>query len=791
MNSDPNLSSRRAHKARTAALIASSGERVLTLSAYLFGGLGAALLITSLVPRAGFFSLAVAVTAYMLTTWHSRDLKRTPPRIPARSPDDLMDFDLLAAFKKGQPISPRSAWVAVLKTWQGKFMANHLLLDTAALSASFPDDPSAMQPVWPAAQNLSTIHPDVPLNGGTLAAALLTTLPAARDDLARANLKAGEVAEVYGWVARLNHFMSQSNDYYGGIGRDWAAGFTPMLDRFGTNLSRELEAGSGHFHTLAHADILDSVAHNLSQGSGAVALVGEPGTGKSALAFALAQRLLSGQDKNLRYYQIHSLNASLILSSSKDGLEKVILGLLAESVHARNTILFLDDARLFFGEGTGAFDMGQIIMPLLHNRQIKLMAAFTPDDFQHLKSSNPALVSEFAAVVVNEPSQQVTMQILEDTALTIETRDKILVSFDAVREAYRLSGQYTQDKAYPGKAISLLEQALPYVKNQVLNGAAVQEGLEKTSGVKVAKAEAPEANILLHLEERIHERMINQDRAVKVVASALRRGRAGVASPNRPVGSFLFLGPTGVGKTELAKSLAATYFGDEKQMIRLDMSEYQRQSDTQRLLESGDDSSKSLIISIREEPFSVVLLDELEKAHTTVLNLLLQMLDEGQLTDQSGKPASFKSAIIICTSNAGSAEISQKVGAGESLENFERPLIEKLISEDVFKSELVNRFDEIVLFRPLNQPELAQVAKLMVAEVNRTLSKQNVVVELTDAALAHMVKFGYDPQFGARPMRRVIQKMVENAVAERILSGKAEPGSTIKLDVKDLFGETN
>lgn len=767
-------------------MIGGTGEKLLTTATYLFGGLGLVLWLGSLNSRVGFLSIAAGLLAYIITTWHRYDLKNTPPHSPTRSLDDVMDFDLLAAFKNGQPISPRSAWTAVLQTWQGRFMASHLLLDTSAIAGVMPDDPVAIGPVWPAAQNLSTIHPDVPLNGGTLAAALLTTLPAARDDLAGANLKAEDVAEVYGWVARLNHFITQPNPYYGGIGRDWAAGFTPMLDRFGSNLSRAIEAGQSHFHTLAHADILDSVTHNLSQGSGGVALVGEAGSGKSALGFALAQRLLEGNDKSLRYYQIHSLNASLILSSNKDELERIILGLFAEASHARNAILFLDEARLFFGEGTGAFDMGQVIMPLLQNRQIKLVAAFTPDDFQHLKSSNGALANEFAVVVVNEPSPEVTMQILEDTALTIEARDKVLVSFDAVREAFHLSGQYFQDQAYPGKAIALLNQALPYASNKVLDAASVQEGLEKTRGVKVAKAEAPEANILLHLEERIHERMINQDRAVKVIAGALRRGRAGVANPNRPVGSFLFLGPTGVGKTELARSLAATYFGDEHQMIRLDMSEYQQPGDVHRLLSSGSDNSKSLIISIREEPFSVVLFDEVEKANPEVLNLLLQMLDEGQLTDQSGKPASFKSAIIICTSNAGSAEITGKIGAGESLENFEKPLIQELISQNIFKPELVNRFDEVVLFRPLKQAELGLVAKLMIAEVNKTLSSQNVSVELTDAALLHLVQAGYDPEFGARPMRRVIQRMVEDAVAERILSGQAEPGSVIKLDATDL-----
>jgi ATP-dependent Clp protease ATP-binding subunit ClpA len=280
--------------------------------------------------------------------------------------------------------------------------------------------------------------------------------------------------------------------------------------------------------------------------------------------------------------------------------------------------------------------------------------------------------------------------------------------------------------------------------------------------------------------------MINQSRAVTVVASALRRGRAGVSNPKRPVGSFLFLGPTGVGKTELARSLAAVYFGDERQMIRLDMSEYQRPEDVGRLLAGGGQHNRSLLLAIREQPFSVVLLDEIEKAHPSILNLFLQLLDEGQLTDEQGRPASFRSSIIIATSNAGAAEITGRVREGAPLDNFERPLIDKLIADGQFRPELVNRFDEVVLFRPLNEEELAQVAGVMLKEVNRTLAPQQIQVELTPEALKQIVHQGYDPEFGARPMRRIIQKTVENAVAVKILRGETQPGSVITLDIQDL-----
>jgi len=781
-----NLDSLRARKVRAAVLVGKSGQRLLIVFAIFAVIVSAVVLAEKLSSRSGYGGLALGLIAFMLGVWYRLDLNHSLPRIPARALDDIMEAGLLARFKKGQVVTPQSAWQTACNQWQGQFLISKLLLDVGLVGQRLSNDPAMMENVWQSAQDLISRQKTSELNAGALVAALLITSETTKQYLASLNLQAEDVIETFDWLGRLDQFLRQMKPYFGGIGRDWATGFTPMLDRFGQNISRAVEAGEGHYHTLAHADILDSVVHNLIHGSGGLALVGEVGTGKTALTYALAERLLEGRDPNLRYYQIVSLDASQILSAAGKKLENIILTLFGEAVHARNIIIFLDDAKLFFGKGAGAFDLSQILMPLLKNRSVKLISAFTPNDYQHLKITNEALAADMAAITVIEPPAETVMKILEDTALTLEQRDGARISYHAVREAYRLSGQYFQDQAYPGKAINLLEQAIPYVNNKIMTAESVQTAVEKTRGIKVSKADAPETDVLLHLEDLIHLRMVNQTRAVNVVAAALRRGRAGVASPDRPVGSFLFLGPTGVGKTELARSLAASYFGDEHNMIRLDMSEYQQAEDVERLLQSGDNNSQSLIMSIREQPFSVVLLDEIEKAHPNILNLLLQMLDEGRLTDQTGKPASFKNAIIINTSNAGSVEISQRVGAGESLDDFERPLIEKLIGRGLFKPELINRFDEIVLFRPLDQLELAQVAKLMLDEVNKTLAKQNVSVSLTEASLARIVQAGYDPEFGARPMRRVIQEMVEDPVAARILSGQAQPGSVITLDVNDL-----
>ena len=291
---------------------------------------------------------------------------------------------------------------------------------------------------------------------------------------------------------------------------------------------------------------------------------------------------------------------------------------------------------------------------------------------------------------------------------------------------------------------------------------------------------------LLHLEELIHQRMINQTKAVSAVASALRRARAGVRNEHRPIGTFLFLGPTGVGKTELAKSLAAVYFSGEDHLVRIDLNEYVRAEDVARLIADGATDPMSLSAQVQKDPFSVVLLDEIEKAHPNVLTTLLQVLDEGVLRDINNRPISFRDTILIATSNAGADKIRQYIEAGYQLEQFSEQIQNELISSGQFKPEFLNRFDEIAVFRPLTKPELLQVIDLILVGINKNLANQKVAVAVDDQAKLALVEAGYDPRLGARPMRRVVQRTVENIVAEKILTGELVPGSGIRLSLADI-----
>ncbi|HEY5668146.1 MAG TPA: AAA family ATPase [Candidatus Saccharimonadales bacterium] len=778
-----NLHSLRARKARLSKDIGKRGFVFLSVCTLLFVGTGVYLIFFASINRMGYACLALASLLAMISLWYNYDLNEVEPDLPTTRLGDIMDPNLLAMLHA--PITPRSMWQATMDLSEARFITNHILLDPASLTQVLSDSEADMQPVWEQVHALIDRSKTPHCHAGVLAVALILTSPVGRDFLTRNKMKAEELGEVLNWLENQLHYLKMPKPHFGGLGRDWASGYTPTLEHFGQNISQSVQFAGGAAPYLIHADLLTGMASSLGQGT-AVALVGQEGTGKTTLVRGLAHYLLTGKVPSLKYYQIVSLNASLILSYSGTQLENLMLTLFGEAINAGNIILFLDDAQLFFSNGVGAFDMSQILLPVLKNRNLKIIAAFTPIDWQQLQAQRSALASSFANMTLKEPAEPETYRAVEDEAILMEHHYQKLISYEALREAYRLSGQFMQEQAYPGKAINLIEQSMPYASGNTLTADAVQLAVEKTRGVKVSSAEAPEAEMLLNLEDRIHDRMINQKRAVSVVASALRRGRAGVANPKRPVGSFLFLGPTGVGKTELARSLAATYFGNERQMIRLDMSEYQQPDDVKRLLATGGQNDNSLLLAIRQQPFSVVLLDEVEKAHPNILNLLLQMLDEGQLTDEQGRPASFRSAIIIATSNAGAAEIAGRVKDGGNLDDFERPLIDKLIAEGQFKPELVNRFDEVVLFRPLNEDELAQVATIMLKDVNKTLATQQITVELTEAALKEIVRQGYDPEFGARPMRRIIQKTVENAVAVKILRQEAQPGSTIMLDVADL-----
>jgi ATP-dependent Clp protease ATP-binding subunit ClpC len=785
--SQVDFNSTRARHARIARRVGDGGYALLVFLTLLFAGFAAACWYLGY-SRVGFLSMAAAIIVFIPAAWYHLELKPQP--ISGSTLTDRISGEILSAFPAHVSLNPQLAWQTMQKHWHFVFYANHFLVTSDTIISCLGNRERDMDQVWHEAARLADETKSPLIEPGHLAGALLTTSADFRAVLTHMKMAPTDAEAVAMWLGRALEVFRTPKPYFGGLGRDWANGFTPKLNEFGYNISLSLEQHGGHFGWLTTSPGVQAIKNAFSQGMSAVGIIGEPGVGKTSHIYALAQLLLEEKDdRNLEHRQIVSLNPSTILSSAKrpGELEEIVMTLLIEASHAGNIILFLDDAQLFFRSGPGSFDMTQILLPVLQSRAVQMVMAMTPHDYQQLKINSASFANLMTPVILNEPAEENVMRVLEDSALSLEHRHHVLIPYEALREAYRLSGRYVQDAAYPGKALQLLENAISYREHgNIVTAVSVQSAVEQTRGVRVSAAAPAEADSLLHLEDKIHERMINQTYAVKVVASALRRARAGVSNPRRPIGSFLFLGPTGVGKTELAKAVAATYFNAESSIIRLDMSEYQQPDDVRRLLSNGAEESHSLIMAVRQQPFAVVLLDEIEKAHPNILNLLLQLLDEGQLTDVAGKPASFKDCVIIATSNAGANSIRERVGSGEELASFQEEFTDELISSGQFKPELLNRFDEIVLFRPLNEQELAQVVRLMVADINQTLANQNISVELTPAAIAQVVATGYDPRLGARPMRRALQRAVEDGIAGRILRGETHPGDHVVLDVQDL-----
>jgi ATP-dependent Clp protease ATP-binding subunit ClpC len=775
----------RVTEAKLSLRLSPATEKAFIVTSGLFLASAAALFFTG--HHQGLSLAGVFCILAVIVTWMRRDLNLLPAARIGTTQDlsILLPTALTAMYRP--TMTTHEFWKALSQTANANFLMLRFGLHPDDVDAALGDWQLDHEKLWDESAALCQKLQMSRLTEAAAMGALFHLCPGLSNMLTARKLTTDDLDEGVHWIARLSLYHTSKRPIYGGIARDWASGFTPLLSHFGENLSRQVELSSKFVVTQERTNQLDALVAGLDASTGSVILVGEPGIGKTALLLGLADRLLQGKAAgSLSHYQIMSLSASGIVAEADapGAIEQTVLSLFSEALSAGNIIVALDEAQLFFGQGTGAVNLSQVLLPLLQSRRVKLVLAVTPGDWQRLRAVNSSMASLLTPLVLNEPGEQEVMRTLADRSLFYE-RD-LTTTWNALREAYRLSSRYLQDEAYPGKALKILEAAVNYPDGHFISDVSVQKAIESQFGVKVQQSTQEESDVLLHLEDQIHQRMINQSRAVSVVANALRRARAGVSNPKRPIGSFLFLGPTGVGKTELAKSIAALYFKSEDSVIRLDMSEYQQVPDVDRVLDSGEGNPQGLLPQIRQAPFSVVLFDEIEKAHANILNLFLQLLDEGHLTDTSGHTASFKDAIIIATSNAGADEIRQHIDAGEELEGFEQQFTSNLIASGTFKPELLNRFDEIVLFRPLNQAELVQVVKLLVTEVNHTLSNQKIAVTLTDAAAASLVKAGYDPRLGARPMRRMVTRRVEDAVAGMILRGEAKAGDTISLDVAQL-----
>ncbi|NTU99368.1 ATP-dependent Clp protease ATP-binding subunit, partial [Candidatus Falkowbacteria bacterium] len=381
------------------------------------------------------------------------------------------------------------------------------------------------------------------------------------------------------------------------------------------------------------------------------------------------------------------------------------------------------------------------------------------------------------------PNSNQSIVILESKVGYLEGLYKVYFTYSALDEAVKLTSKYIHDRYLPKKAIEVLEavavKASKTKQDKVITREQVALHLSEVTGIPLTRVGANEGRELLTLEKKIHEHMIDQVEAVDMVAASLRRARAQLTEGKRPIASFLFLGPTGVGKTELAKSVAKVYFGDEKYMIRLDMSEYQTQDTIAKMI--GDSGNKGYLTeAVRQAPFSILLLDEFEKAHPEILNLFLQVMDDGRLTDGQGHTIDFTNCILIATSNAGAIYIQDQVKKGAPIEQIKDVLINEHLNK-IMRPELINRFDGVIVFKPLSQENVVEIARLLLKKIENNLKNKGIRMRVEEAGIALIAELGFDPKFGARPLRRLLQDRIENVVANKILSGEVRRRDTIVI----------
>lgn len=737
----------------------------------------------------GWFVMSLAAISFMISSWYVGELKHIAPNKKVKTIADVLAGDALAQL--GNNPSPQAIAMALGQTNDGYFFAARFGITANFLQDLASQNHDDSKAIWKEALDFQTQLGSDEMTAGMVIVALIRNFPQYESLLARIHLDDNDLVQAVRWQQHLKDLIAHHTKpkRTGGIARDFSFGYIPLLARFGQNISEQISHGGMLAVDLeAHNQALDQLVDTFgAAGRQNAVLVGAAGVGKTTIVHAFAAKLLDAKSQlpaSLKFRQVILLDASSLIAAAprRGELEGLVMEVLGEAYNAKNIIICLDNAQLFFEEGIGSVDLTNVLLPILEAGNLRIILTMDEQRFLQIGQRNAALINALNRVSVAPASREETMAVMQDQLILTEFSRKVTYTYQSMGEAYNLSERYVHDLAMPGRALKLLESAAGYSENGLVTMNSVQQAIEKTMDIKVGVASGEqEKETLLNLESLIHQRMINQTRAVGVVSDALRRARAGVRNQSRPIGTFLFLGPTGVGKTELAKALADVYFGGEDRIVRLDLNEFVRSEDVARLIADGANDPGSLTARMMKQPFSVVLLDEIEKAHPSVLTTLLQLLDEGILRDEKNREISFRDAIVIATSNAGSNRIREYIERGYKLEQFEEELTNELIKSNQFRPEFLNRFDEIVTFTPLGKDELLQVVDLILAGVNKTLAPQKVSVKVADDAKQLLVDKGYDPRLGARPMRRVVQRAVENTVAKQMLDGSAGAGSVIEI----------
>lgn len=528
-------------------------------------------------------------------------------------------------------------------------------------------------------------------------------------------------------------------------------------------------------------------------------LIGDAGVGKTAVVEGFAQRVAAGKvPPGLMGRRIYSLDLTAMLAGAKyrGDFEERLKCVIEEAAGCKNVILFIDELHSIVGTGAaeGAIDAANILKPQLARGEICLIGATTTEEYHRFIEKDSALERRFQPIVVEQPDERQTVEILKGMRGSYERHHCVSITDGALEEAVRLSVRYITDRRLPDKALDLVDEAAARVRsgsmNRMVSGIVdkqdIAQAVSAITGIPAQRLSEDEAVRLAGLEEELKKRVVGQDNAVQLVANAVRRGRTGLKEPNRPTCSFLFLGQTGVGKTELAKALAETVFGDEKRIIRFDMSEFMEKHSVSKLIGSppgyvGYEEEGQLIRRVRSSPYSVVLFDEVEKAHPDVLNLLLQILEDGKLTAADGKQADFRSAIVIMTGNIGAEQLSRNAlgfGSGQQ-DSSEADVLSALKKR--LSPELINRIDNVIVFRRLGEEQLEDICRILLGKLAQRALQCGIELSFTGEAVTHICRDSHERSMGARPLRRTITAEIEDKLSGMMIAGELKSGSRAEV----------
>ncbi|MCB9814544.1 ATP-dependent Clp protease ATP-binding subunit [Candidatus Nomurabacteria bacterium] len=578
-----------------------------------------------------------------------------------------------------------------------------------------------------------------------------------------------------------------------GIGREWAYGTAYLLEKFSKDIRTSAVFSTMSLDSTFATEKIVEIENSLIRAKASnVLIIGEAGVGKIDLVMEVQRRIRTGQSlAAITGKQMVVLDTNRLFAThhDKQELETTILKMFDEATIAGNIIIVIENLSTFIRE---AESMGVFIPELLDEYlalpQLQIIATDTPGAYHTYLETLGGFARRFAEVLIDSPDLSATTRVLQGVALQNETRYHTIFTYAGLNAITLSADRYIVEGVMPDKAIELLvdiatkasQNAVPIITEDY-----VYKIVSEKTGVPAGPIQDHERDLLLHLEDKLHQQVIGQQAALNAIARTMRRARAGIQSSEKPIGSFLFLGPTGVGKTETAKALAKVFFGGEGKMQRIDMSEYSGPDALEKLIGDGVVAGE-LPTMLREHPYSVLLLDEFEKATQAVHDIFLQVLDEGMFTDSRGTKVNARNTIIIATSNAGSQLILRTVQQRQELSHLAQEIIDSIIKDGTYRPELINRFDSTIIFEPLNVGQQTEVASLMLGGLYERVKEKGYDLDISADLLGVLVEKGYSPEFGARPMQRVIQDVIEEKVAQKIISGSIQRGDSINLKKSDF-----